>query len=231
MRGNEEEGMKGTVAFFEIINISCKPSHPCLLRTRKRKKHEGEINVACTQQSQKVSSRFSSLARGEKKKTYLEIRQANPNWIKSIWILLSVLFFFFLQYTQYYPPFPVTVSWAVCITQLFAKILQSCGIDSGAAIIEPPMQNNDVPIVAICASESASTSRAWLSLGGRQGKGERLGGPLDRQSMDEFRHSDRGQSLRLVLNADYNLHSSGEKKIKSRDEKWKFKGPILCKTH
>lgn len=95
MRGNEEEGMKGTVAFFEIINISCKPSHPCLLRTRKRKKHEGELNVACTQQSQKVSSRFSSLARGEKKKPYLEIRQANPNWIKSIWILLSVLFFFF----------------------------------------------------------------------------------------------------------------------------------------
>lgn len=50
--------------------------------------------------------------------------------------------------------------------------------------------------------------------GGGQGKEERLGGPLDRQSTDEFRHSDRGQSLRLVLNADYNLHSSGGEKIK-----------------
>lgn len=59
-------------------------------------------------------SRFSFLA-PEWKKAQLEIRQADPNWIKSIWILLSLLF---PQCTQYYPPFPVTVSWAVCITQL-----------------------------------------------------------------------------------------------------------------
>lgn len=90
------------------------------------------------------------------KKTHLEIRQADPNWIKSIWILLSLLF---PQCTQYYPPFPVTVSWTVCITQLLIKILRSYGIDSCASIIEPPMQNNDVPIVPICAVQSASPLR------------------------------------------------------------------------
>lgn len=48
----------------------------------------------------------------------------------------------------------MTVSWAVCITQLLIKILWSYGIDLCASI----MQNNNIPFVPNCAIGSASTS-------------------------------------------------------------------------
>lgn len=94
----------------------------------------------------------------KEKETSPEMRRADPNWIKSIWILLSLLF---LQCTRYYPPFPVTVSWAVCITQLLIKILRSYSIDSCAAIIEPPMQNNNVPCCNLCRWKRIFL-KAWL---------------------------------------------------------------------
>lgn len=53
----------------------------------------------------------------------------------------------------------MTVSCAVCITQLLIKIHGSYVIDSCASIIEPPMQNNDVPIVPICTVKSGSPLR------------------------------------------------------------------------
>lgn len=94
--GGRHEGYGGC---FEIMNISCKPSHPCLLR--KKKKEETWGGNKCSMHAAESESLVQVLFSGswQKKKPYLEIRQANLNWIKSIWILLSVLFFFPTVYT------------------------------------------------------------------------------------------------------------------------------------
>lgn len=110
------EGAWRIQSIFWINKLSYYLSHFCPGQIREERGEKRGKQVAA-QERLWPDSPFLPISEN----THLEIRQADPNWIKSIWILLSLLF---PQCTQYYPPFPVTVSWAVCITQLLIKILR-----------------------------------------------------------------------------------------------------------
>lgn len=111
------EKHEGYSQFSKRNNLSCHPSHFSTW-TNKGRKRRGKKGGGVYERLCPDSLFLAHKWKKKKKKPHLEIRQADPNWIKSIWILLSLLF---PQCTQYYPPFPVTVSWAACITQLLVK--------------------------------------------------------------------------------------------------------------